>query len=430
MFTINKFHAHNYRGIEHIDVDFQPGVNLIIGENGSGKTSLVSAIHSWLSETRGLIGIGGGGIDKKDVFQTSKLSGDVTAQIMYHYPVTIGGSINWDDQDFSYDRILEDEGGHESVSDYECMRKFKELAEETESRFPLFAYFSVARKYDKVGLDNIGLTQKTYDRLDGYKNCFDDANEESFRDAESWCIKMEMTEFQKKQPISEYKKFKDTVIKFLKEIAPEYQIKDIYFSMIHYTLVIVQEDGSEIPVAKMSDGLKYLYGLIVELIFRASILNPQEDAKISETTGVVIIDEVDVHLHPRWQWKIVDVLQSVFPKIQFVLSTHSPMVISSAKDSNIIVLENPNKAIYRNDIYGSSTEDVLSYVQNSKSYPTVIQDIYDTLQSYLEKEDIPGAENALDEIAKKYGVDSAEDRAAQKYYDINKWIGENIDDFN
>ena len=70
MFTINKFHAHNYRGIEHIDVDFQPGVNLIIGENGSGKTSLVSAINSWLSETRGLIGIGGGGIDKKDAYRS------------------------------------------------------------------------------------------------------------------------------------------------------------------------------------------------------------------------------------------------------------------------------------------------------------------------------------------------------------------------
>lgn len=417
MFTVNKFHANNYRGIQHLEVDFQPGVNLIIGENGTGKTSLVSVISWWLS-----VGL--------NTFHASTPSEDVISQVINHYPVSVGGTINWDDQVFSYDWIPGDEKDQVNASRTECFRKFKMLAGEKGLRLPLIAYFSAGRRYDKVSLDNIELTHKTYDRLDGYKDCLNDASEESFRDAESWCFKMEMTEFQRKQPISEYQKFKDAVIMFLKEIAPKYQIKDIYFSMIHYTLVIVQEDGSEIPVDKMGEGLKYLYGLFVELIFRAAILNPQKDAKISETTGVDIIDEADVHLHPRWQWKIVDVLRSVFPKVQFILVTNSPIVISSAKDANIIILENPNMAIYRNDIYGLSTEDVLSCVQNSKSYPAVIQDIYDTLRSYLEKEDISGAGRALQKITDKYGVDSAEGKAAQKYYEMNKWIGENIDDFN
>ena len=104
----------------------------------------------------------------------------------------------------------------------------------------------------------------------------------------------------------------------------------------------VDEDGlsMSVPLPQMSDGYKSTISLIGDIAYRMAVLNPQLGMDvIDETDGIVLIDEVDLHLHPAWQHRILGDLQEIFPKIQFIVTTHAPAVISSAKSENLVILK-------------------------------------------------------------------------------------------
>ena len=98
------------------------------------------------------------------------------------------------------------------------------------------------------------------------------------------------------------------------------------------SLELTFENGETILYNFLSDGYKVVLGLVAEIAYRMAVLNPNLSNRIlEETPGVVIIDEIDLHLHPRWQSQILDTLMQIFPKIQFIVSSHAPAVISSVK---------------------------------------------------------------------------------------------------
>ena len=90
----------------------------------------------------------------------------------------------------------------------------------------------------------------------------------------------------------------------------------------------------------MSDGQRAFIGLIADLARRACVLNAYYlgNKTLEETTGLVLIDELDAHLHPKWQRQVVGALKRVFPKIQFFATTHSPQVIGQARPEEIVLL--------------------------------------------------------------------------------------------
>ena len=90
----------------------------------------------------------------------------------------------------------------------------------------------------------------------------------------------------------------------------------------------------------MSDGQRALVGLVADVARRACLLNSEAFGAqtLMETTGVVLIDELDLHLHPRWQRRIIGDLKRIFPKIQFFATTHSPQIIGEARPEEIVLL--------------------------------------------------------------------------------------------
>jgi predicted ATP-binding protein involved in virulence len=114
--------------------------------------------------------------------------------------------------------------------------------------------------------------------------------------------------------------------------------KGLDFSMAREEMVISHPEQGELPVAMLSDGVRSMLGLVADIAFRAAKLNPNLGPYAAqETRGVVLIDEVDMHLHPAWQQRVLGQLMEAFPKIQFIVSTHSPQVLSSVKKENIRV---------------------------------------------------------------------------------------------
>lgn len=92
----------------------------------------------------------------------------------------------------------------------------------------------------------------------------------------------------------------------------------------------IQGKLQTIPFHLLSDGYRNMIGMVADIAYRMATLNPQLEADvIKKTEGIVLIDEIDLHLHPKWQKQVVERLLDTFPKVQFVASSHSPFIIQS-----------------------------------------------------------------------------------------------------
>ena len=107
----------------------------------------------------------------------------------------------------------------------------------------------------------------------------------------------------------------------------------------------IDKGGISLNVSQMSDGEKCTMALLGDLARRLAIANPDLDNPL-KGEGIVLIDEVDLHMHPSWQRKILSKLKTIFPNIQFILTTHSPIVLNEAdKDYNIFFMSNDENGV-------------------------------------------------------------------------------------
>lgn len=112
-------------------------------------------------------------------------------------------------------------------------------------------------------------------------------------------------------------------------------------------------DGNEFPFILLSEGYRNTLGLIADIAYRMAELNPHVT---TDTPGVVLIDEIDLHLHPKWQRIIVGDLKRIFPNCQFIVTTHSPFIIQSLKAEELIRLDDEMEI--EKDPLRESIEDV------------------------------------------------------------------------
>ena len=173
-----------------------------------------------------------------------------------------------------------------------------------------------------------------------------------------------------------------------------------------------------IPLSQMSDGYKSTISLVADIAYRMAILNPQLEANVlKDTDGVVLIDEVDLHLHPAWQHRILSDLMCIFPKIQFIVTTHAPAVISSAKSENLVILENYEVMGANSEIYGNDINSILKSVMGVSDRNPVIAELFDKFYSLLNDVQYDEAEKILDKIDEQrdyHDKEAAADRVKLK----------------
>ncbi len=136
----------------------------------------------------------------------------------------------------------------------------------------------------------------------------------------------------------------------------------------------------------MSDGYRNMLALFADLAWRCVTLNPhfKEDANL-KSNGVVLIDELDLHLHPAWQKTIIEQLKNTFPNIQFIATTHSPFIIQETKEGELFrMLLNNRLNIGGADEY--SLEDIAEYLQNVQDPAWSIKKktMYEAAKEYFE----------------------------------------------
>ena len=394
---INKIRLVNFRGMEDLTVEFAPGVNVIIGDNGAGKTSLLNGINFILKSFFSLAKI-----EKKDVRVCFSNVGDATQSMTYYTPTIIQAFVNLKKQEYKCVCSKRNESsGTKNIPGFiaDLLRLFEN---DTRHMLPLFNYQSDQRK---LSLEE-KMQQTPYGRIErrqGYEDAFS-GNFDS-NSVQKWCFQMELNEFQQKKKFSEYENFKKIVSRFVEYIEEKKVGSNIYFDSEIWSLAYFDGNNKQ-PLYNLSSGYQSILCLIMELAYRTVLLNPTLD-NFEKLEGIVIIDEIDMHLHPKWQWKILDALSTTFPSVQFIVATHSPIVLSSAKDSRLIFMTSPNEVEILENAYGINVNDVLELRQQSTDMPPELKDLRKKMLRCLNDDDIQGAEAVLKEAVTKYGEDSA-----------------------
>ena len=117
--------------------------------------------------------------------------------------------------------------------------------------------------------------------------------------------------------------------------------KNAWYDPVARSPMVRFEDGHVAPWSELSDGYHVFIALVADIARRAVMLNEIDGADApARVEGVVLIDELDLHLHPRWQREALPRLRNAFPRLQFIITTHSPQVLSSAENRQVRHLVN------------------------------------------------------------------------------------------
>ena len=171
--------------------------------------------------------------------------------------------------------------------------------------------------------------------------------------------------------------------------------------------MVIHKDKEELIVNQLSDGEKCLLALVGDLARRLAIANPSLDDPLNGE-GVVLIDEIDLHLHPSWQRSVVENLTKTFPQCQFMLTTHSPQILSHVKPECIWLLRRDKDGFHSShpeDSYGQDSNRILEDIMGVPSRPPKIQKRLSRLFLEIDRGDIDKAQRTLTSIRKEIGDD-------------------------
>ncbi|HBS8507117.1 TPA: AAA family ATPase, partial [Klebsiella pneumoniae] len=165
------------------------------------------------------------------------------------------------------------------------------------------------------------------------------------------------------------------------------------------------KNNKKINVLQLSQGEKSLLALVLDICRRMMVLNPLSENPLL-TAGIILIDEVDLHLHPEWQRNILKNFSRVFPNCQFIVSTHSPQVISEVKHHQICILGKDSNGNFNaskpEQSYGLTSNEVLNEIMNTgfqklDRSPEVQKEIDDVFM-LIEEGKIEEAKNKINKI--------------------------------
>jgi predicted ATP-binding protein involved in virulence len=172
----------------------------------------------------------------------------------------------------------------------------------------------------------------------------------------------------------------------------------------------VTKQGQELIVNQLSDGEKGLLAMVGDLARRLAIANPGLPDPL-QGSGVVLIDEIELHLHPKWQREIIPALTRTFPNCQFIVTTHSPQVISQVKPEGIYILERTDEGIVAmrpESSYGRDSNRILEDLMDVPERPQEIKESLLELFRLIARGELDSARQLHQKIADEIGGDDPE----------------------
>lgn len=398
---LDRLHIQNFRCYEDATFDFQPGFNLVVGVNGSGKTSLLQAVAASFEDFTACTGVYIGSlIDKDSRFVIDNYNGRIRFERQYPVTLEAEGDL-FGQRSWSRKKPRADESVFPDRELVESIHKnFDGMARSKNLDLPLIAFYQASRRWLAGNVSaEFSATQKI-SRFDGFKNWHDAAAD--VKDFESWIIGKTLEQLQSVHKSGVMTIFDDElswINAALRHALPDSM--GVYFDIQLRSLVVNLGSNKLVPFNDLSDGQRGLIALIADIGRRMCILNPHMGKDVlKNTSGVVIIDELDIHLHPAWQRNIVPALKTAFPKIQFIAASHSPQIIGSLKPEEVIVL-NDGVSSHPRVTYGLDSSRVLEEVMDVAQREPEIEALLSELFSTLEYDDLEKAKLLLQVLKEK-----------------------------
>ena len=171
--------------------------------------------------------------------------------------------------------------------------------------------------------------------------------------------------------------------------------------------LLIDKNGVTLDVRQLSDGERGQLALVLDLARRLSQANPNLDDPLRDGEAIVLIDEIDLHLHPKWQRQIVRNLTVAFPKCQFIATTHSPQVIGEVEHGRIQIMAE-GEVYAPSHSFGVDSSRVLEEIMNTRPRTKDVQDLLAKLSRASSENDLKQAQNILNELAGQLGEDDPE----------------------
>ena len=386
----------NYRGIRKLKLDFNPNnnVQVLVGVNGVGKSALLECLAIMLSTFTERVK---GNANKARQFTDDDISCGkdwLQAHIGVYHP---GNPLSWG--------VVKNRTGAGSSDQKSELDNLNDLTKSLVHRLrhgepvdlPLAVYYNVRRAVVETPMEQGSLKYKS---TDAYLQALDKTSTD-FDGFFKWFRRQEDLENERHRDNAGYC---DPLLETVRNAVSEFMEGFNNLRIRRHPLrMTVNKEGVELNIKQLSDGEKCLLALVGDLARRLAIANPTLKNKL-DGDGVVLIDEVDLHLHPRWQRMVIEQLTKTFKNCQFILSTHSPQVLGHLEPENIWVLRRDDKgeveAVHPQMTYGMDSNRVLEQVMDgSERKPEIKADLQNLFR--LLDGDLQQAKAALQGLSAK-----------------------------
>lgn len=341
---ITEINVSNFRLFDQRRLQLHPEFNLIIGENASGKTSILEALAvalgSWLL---GFRGTDSRHIRPADVRTIVQDSYDQVRDLP-QYPVRVSarGVISRPGQlgeiTVDWSRALNGPRGKttqvESADLKQVARGLADLVLAGEpTTLPVLRYFGAGRLWESVRdthrkiVPAADFASEGVDETDAGQSDFRSPFEGYRLSVDKRCNPVDLIRWMGQQRFAEIDEGREsaslqTVYRAIRSLLPE--IMDVRYQVRSRSVIITYQDGRRSDFHSLSDGYRNVVAIAADLAIKMVMLNPHLRAEALQTPGVVLIDELDLHLHPKWQRRVISDLRRTFPAVQFICTTHSP----------------------------------------------------------------------------------------------------------
>lgn len=360
---LDKITLKNFRCYQSVELTLHPKMTVLVANNGQGKTTLLDAIRiglwpyiSSFDLAKTAYADPANTITISDVLLLKKQN-----NMARQFPSEIVLTGDYGEGQQSWIRYRDSEAPRSQTKDDINSKKMKQFAQMLQentrnlnkmpSNLPVFGYYGTGRLWKEKRLmqskiDNKNRKEDKNIRTFAYLDCLDPAS--SYKQFEEWFTSSfkKMREEQIKQLESGISEIKaDSIVanpiaviqNSVNTLLNVTGWENLAYSETHdKSLVLQHPDKGTLKVDQLSDGIKNMLAMVADIAYRCALLNAHLGAEAAlKTEGIVLIDEVDMHLHPEWQQTVIASLNDAFPKIQFIVTTHSPQVLSTVKSESI-----------------------------------------------------------------------------------------------
>ncbi len=360
---IDRLLLQNYRCFPELDISFDKKLTVIVARNGGGKTAVLDALAVALrlfvdtiegrSTSKGF-----NSTDIRLVQSPQKLMEPVTPARLVAEGSILGHSISWARERQSQEASRTTTAEAQELKRIATLigllnKKYSQVktnsGEDVKNApviplYPLISYYGTGRLWSATKLTESKKTSASSAlnaRARGYTDCLSSSSHYKYFIDWFRRFSYEAVAQAKGSSPHEPQRVLDAVCRSVDIALEPSGWQNLSWDFAEDIITAAHAKYGQLPVDLLSDGIRNIVGLVADIAHRTARLNPQlgENAA-TRTPGIVLIDEVDMHLHPEWQQMILGALRSAFPLVQFIVTTHSPQVLSTVRKENVRTLVN------------------------------------------------------------------------------------------